>query len=655
MKPILVLLTGLTLLAADSEIASLEKYTPAERRHWSFQPRKQIVPPAVSGTTNSIDAFIRARLQKDNLQPAPAADRETLIRRVTFDLHGLPPTPQEIQAFVSDASPDAYTKLIDRLLASPRYGEHWGRHWLDVVRFAESDGFEYDTHRHDAWRYRDYVIHSFNIDKPYTQFIHEQLAGDEMNPRNEVMRIASGYNRLGPLRKNAGNQEVASSRNEVLTEMTNIVGASLLGVTLGCARCHDHKFDPIRHTDYYRMQGYFSATFDEDVPLTSEEVRAEWKKKTDTLTAEIKEMQQQMKKLTGSAKEEMGKKVKATEAKLPAPLPSLFSTANDYEKATPIHVLARGEYTNKGAKVGMRPLGVLLPPDTPELPSDTQNPRMKLADWISDPENPLTARVMVNRIWGYHFGRGIVATPNDFGRMGTRPSHPELLDWLANQFVEGGWKVKPIHRMILMSETYRQSSESPIEDTAMTKDAENKLLWKFNRRRLEAEEIRDASLTVAGRLNEKAGGPSIIVPIDPDLTNFLYKPSQWAVTADAKEHNRRSVYLFQKRNLRLPFMEVFDSPDLQISCPRREQSTHAPQALELLNGDFANAMADSFAKRLEQEAKDNNTRIDLAYLLATGRHPATKEKAIAQQFLASGSLREFALAILNLNSFLYVN
>lgn len=656
MKQIVALLAVCSLVAANNEsVASLEKYTPTERRHWSFQPRKNVSPPTVAGARNPIDAFILDRLAKEGLQPAPPVDRVTLIRRVTFDLHGLPPTPEEVRAFVNDKSPDAYERVIDRLLASPRYGEQWGRHWLDVVRFAETDGFEYDTHRTDAWRFRDYVVHSFNTDKRYDEFIREQLAGDELNPKNEVMRIASGYNRLGPLRKNAGNQEVASSRNEVLTEMTNIVGASLLGVTLGCARCHDHKFDPIRHTDYYRMQAYFAATHDQDVPLTSPEEQSAWKAKTDQINKEMKALQKQMKGLEGEPKVQMEKKIKDAEAKLPPPLPALFSVSDDMSKATAIHVLARGDYQNKGAKVGMRPLGVLLPDSSPELPLATEQPRAKLATWITDPANPLTARVMANRIWHYHFGRGIVATPNDFGRMGARPSHPELLDWLANQFIESGWRLKPIHRIILLSATYRQSGSSPIESTAVAKDADNKLLWKFNRRRLDAEEIRDASLAVAGRLNAKTGGPSIIVPIDPELTNFLYKPSQWAVTKDLAEHDRRSIYLIQKRNLRLPFMEVFDSPDLQISCPRREQSTHAPQALELLNGDFSNAMAEALAKRLAAERKTNIARIDLAYQLATGRGPSPKERKIAQQYLVRGSLREFSLAILNLNSFLYVN
>jgi hypothetical protein len=301
----------------------------------------------------------------------------------------------------------------------------------------------------------------------------------------------------------------------------------------------------------------------------------------------------------------------------------------------------------------MRPLGVLLPDGAPELQTD--KPRTTLAEWIVDPEHPLTARVAVNRIWQYHFGSGIVATPNDFGRMGGRPSHPELLDYLANRFVEGGWHWKPIHREILLSSAYQQSGTSPLAAVAREKDPDNKLLWHFSRRRLESEELRDAMLSVAGVLNDKQGGPSIIVPVDKELTNLLYKPSQWAVTPDVKEHDRRSIYLMAKRNLRLPFMEVFDSPDLQISCARREQSTHAPQALELLNGDLSNRLADSFAERLEKEAGPGKAKqVDLAYRLATGRPPSEKEQRIAIDFLKQQPLREFALAVLNLNKFIYV-
>ena len=667
MKPVVAVLTATALLAAPPETtAPAEKYTTAERKHWSFQPRNDVQPPEFTAPADRgwiktpVDAFILAGLQKSGLKPAPPADRATLLRRVTFDLHGLPPTPQEIDAFVRDKSPNAWEKVIDRLLDSPRYGEQWGRHWLDVVRFAESDGFEYDTHRNDAWRYRDYVLHSFTIDKPYDQFIREQLAGDEINPKNEVLRVASGFNRLGALRKNAGNQEVASSRNEVLTEMTNIVGASMLGVTLGCARCHDHKFDPIRHTDYYRIQGYFAQTFENDVALATPEEQQSWKAITDPLQKEMKDLQKKMAKVDDAEKPQYQKQIDALEDKMPAPLPALYSVADNPEKVSPIHVLARGDYQNKGAKVGMRPLGVLLPDTAPELPTETAQPRTKLADWIADPANPLTARVMANRAWLYHFGRGIVATPNDFGRMGSRPSNPALLDYLANSFVAGGWHLKPLHKLILLSSTYQQSSTSPIEAAASAKDADNKLLWKFSRRRLEAEEMRDSMLAVSGVINAKAGGPSIIVPVEPEMIKLLYKPSQWAITKDASEHDRRSVYLMQKRNLRVPFMEVFDAPDLQISCPRREQSTHAPQALELLNGDLSNRLATSLAARLSTEAKTNTARIDLAWRLAAGRLPNPAERALAAKYLAVNSkdpnaLREFALAVFNLNAFLYVN
>jgi hypothetical protein len=638
--------------------AGLEKYTPAERRHWSFQKRATPEVPkfqdakAKAWVRTPIDAFVLSKLREAGLQPAPQASRNTFIRRVTFDLTGLPPTPAEIAAFTRDTSPHAYEKLIDRLLTSPRYGERWAQHWLDVVRFAETDGFEYDTHRPDAWRYRDYVIRSFNADKPYNQFLREQLAGDEIAPENEEMRIASGFHRLGPLRKNAGNQEVASSRNEVLTEMTNVVGSALLGVTLGCARCHDHKFDPIRHTDYYRMQAFFATTHENDVPLASAEEQAEWKAKNQQVQAEMKKLRGQMKNLKGDALVQMEKKLKDVEAKVPDPLPALYSVANDAAKATPIHVLARGDYANKGEKVGARPLGVLLPDNAAEW--NPAKPRTQLADWILTDDHPLTARVIVNRIWQYHFGRGIVATPNDFGRMGQRPTHPELLDYLANRFVENGWRWKPLHREILLSSAYRQASQSSFAKVAEEKDPENKLLWKFSRRRLEAEEIRDAMLAVAGALSTKEGGPSIIVPVDRELTALLYKPSQWAITPDASEHNRRSVYLLAKRNLRLPFMEAFDAPDLQISCARRESSTHAPQALELLNGDLSNRLAGALAARLDREAPTPARQVDLAYRLAAGRSPSVKEKQLALEYLKNQPLREFALAVLNLNSFLYV-
>jgi hypothetical protein len=640
----------------------LEKYTPAEHRHWSFQKRAHPDVPQFSDPSDKawaktpIDAFILSRLKKESLRPAPKASKSTLIRRAYFDLTGLPPTPQEIDAFVRDKSPDGWAKLVDKLLTSPEYGEKWGNHWLDVVRFGETDGFEYDTFRNDAWRYRDYVIQAFNSDKPYDQFIREQLAGDEIDPKNEITRTAAGFQRLGAVRKNAGNQAVASSRNETLTEMTNIVGSALLGVTLGCARCHNHKFDPFRHTDYYRIQAYFAGTFENDVSLATPGQQSAWNAKNEEHEKEMKALRDQMKELKGPALEKMQAKLAEMKDNPPPPLPAIFSVADDPSKATPIYTLARGDANNKGQQVGPRPLGILLPEDVPELPKDATKPRLQLANWVVDSENPLTARVIVNRIWEYHFGQGIVGTPNDFGRMGLRPTHPELLDFLANQFVDTGWHFKSMHRMILMSSTYQQDSTGPEEKTAEEKDGDDKLLWKFPRRRLEAEEIRDAALQVAGKLNLKMGGPSVIVPIDQELVNLLYKPSQWTVTPDETDHYRRSIYLLHKRNLRLPFMEVFDGPDFQISCPRREMSTHPPQALELLNGDFSNQMADALADRLVKEAgKDHAKQVDLAYRLAAGRAPSLKEKQLAVAFLQKQPLREFALAVFNLNAFLYVN
>ncbi len=663
MKPLALLLAaGSFALAAEIPVAPLGTYKPVERRFWAFQPRKDVPVPASANkwVKTPIDAFILRNLNKAELQPAPEADRLTLIRRITYDLHGVPPTPEEIEAFVKDKSPNAWVKVVDRLLASEKYGEQWGRHWLDVVRFAETDGYEYDTHRPDAYRYRDYVVRSFNTDKPYDAFVKEQLAGDEMDPANEEYLIASGFNRLGPLRKNVGNQKVAGSRNEILTEMTNIVGAAYLGVTVGCARCHDHKFDPFRQSDYYRMMGYFAQTQPHDLVQASEQEQAAWKEKAAPVQKQIAELQLKMKTAPETEKNGLAMQLDDLEDKLPAPLRAVYAVSDDAKNATPIEVLFHGDYLQPTAKVGARPLGILLPEGAPEKPVEQQNPRLELANWIADPANPLTARVMVNRVWEYHFGRGIVSTPNDFGRMGGKPSDPELLDYLANQFVAGGWKLKPLHRMILLSSSYRQASDSPMEKAAMEKDSENALLWKFTRRRLEAEEIRDSMLAISGRLNPKAGGPSVLVPIDQDLVKMLKRPQYWVTTRDKAEYDRRSIYMIYKRNLQLPFMGVFDAPDSLLSCPRREQATHAPQALEMTNGATSNQLAEVFAERLRTEAKTNPARVERAWRLAVGRPPTPKEKALALEFLATDSgnplaLKELALDIFNLNAFLYVN
>ena len=650
------MILGVSALVAGSG----ESYTTAERRHWAFQPRSTPAIPQI-GTSQAIDAFILAALHKAGLQPAPPASRRTLIRRVYYDLTGLPPTPEAVAQFVRDPAPDAWAKLVDRLLDSPEYAERSAQHWLDVVRYAESDGFEYDTHRSDMWRYRDYVIRSFQQDKPYDQFLREQLAGDEMStgstvPEKDDLLIASSFNRLGPLRKNAGNQDAAYNRNEVLVEMTNVVGSGFLGVTLGCARCHDHKFDPIRQKDYYRIQAFFSTTQQKDIPLYNPEEEAAWKKKKSAVEAEVAKLTQSLPKLDGPERAAIEKQLQAKELEPPEPLPALNVVEDDPKQFIPVHVLARGNSGAPQDKVSPRALGVLLPDGAPELADDTPKPRLVLANWIADPNNPLTARVMVNRIWQHHFSRGIVETPNDFGRMGSRPSHPELLDWLANQFVAGGFRIKPIHRMILLSRAYQQDYLPSAPAVAKEKDPEDKLLWSFPRRRLEAEELRDSILSVSGKYNPQKGGPSVIVPIEQELVRLIYKPSQWAVNPDTNQFYRRSIYLFEKRNLRLPFLEVFDSPDRLLSCARREASTHAPQALELMNGTFTHEMSAAFAERLRREAGPSAARqVDRAYQLAVGRPPSPAERQTALQFLKDNPAGEFSLAMFLINDFLYVN
>ncbi|MBC7819697.1 MAG: PSD1 domain-containing protein [Planctomycetaceae bacterium] len=616
----------------DAEDSKFEE----ARRHWAFQPiRKPTVPGG---------ADFKLQIANFKLQIGNEADKRTLIRRVTFDLIGLPPTPEEVEAFVGDESAEAYEKVVDRLLGSRHFGEKAAQQWLDVVRFAETEGYEYDRHIPDAWRYRDYVIDSFNKDKPFDRFLTEQLAGDEIAPENRECLTASIFHRLGPVRRNAGNTDIALSRNEVLTERTDILGAAILGLTVGCARCHNHKLEPITQKDYYRLQAYLAATEEHNLVLASTDEQQAWEAETKKVKDEIARVQKLIKDATNAAeKDRLMQQAEDLDDKLPAPLPTIPSTHNDFAKRTAIHVLKRGVWENKGEPVQPRPLSVLVADDTPELsPGETQ-PRTQLAKWLTSPNHPLTARVIVNRVWQQHFGVGLVKTANDFGLKGEKPSDPELLDWLAATLIDNGWRLKPLHRVMVLSAKY----------VAWTPSAEGGQATKP--RRLSAEEIRDAMLAVSGRLNPKAGGPSVIVPVDPDLVGLLYKPSQWAITADASEHDRRSVYLIAKRNLRLPFFENLDAPALQTSCARRESSTHPPQALELLNGTLANDLALAFAKRLEKDCDSDRERIiDSAFRLALGRPPTTKERERSLAFLREQPLSEFALAMFNLNEFVYI-
>ena len=641
------------------------EYSDSERSFWSFQPRSVAVPPAAhSGwARTAIDAFVLKRLEDEGLRPAPVADRATLARRVHFDVTGLPPTPSEVAAFVEDRAPGAWERLLDRLLASPRFGERWAQRWLDVVRYAETEGFEYDRYLPGLWRYRDYVIDSFNRDKQYDLFVKEQLAGDELargEPGEEANRellAAAGFHRLGPVRRNAGNQEVASSRNEVLTERTDIIGTAFLGLTVGCARCHDHMFDPIRQVDYYRLQAYFGPSREANVVFSGDATVEDWQKRTKEISTKMKALRAEIKLAEGEERQRLKAEHDELASQLPDPPPTLATVRNDRKNPTRVRLLVRGDHTKPGQPVDPRPLGVLLPEDAPTLPPDIADPRSRLSEWIVDPANPLTARVAVNRIWQGYFGRGIVDTPNDFGFMGGRPSHPELLDYMANELVSSGWSLKHIHRLILASAAYRQASRNPDwQRQAMEADAGNALVWRGPRRRLSAEELRDAMLAVSGELTFSYGGKSVMLPVEEPLVDLLYDPTQWRVPSDPAQHRRRSVYLIAKRNLRLPFMEVFDQPALLTSCATRETSTHAPQSLELLNGRISNEIAELFASRLERETGGNTAEtVRGAYLLALGRPPSRDEARIAGEFLATDGGREFALAMFNLNSFLYVN
>ncbi len=638
--------------------ASMERM-PDPDNFWAFKPPQQKELPDVINAdwpANSIDLFILAKLEKNKLAPSAAVRKEELIRRATFDLLGLPPTPAEVNDFVQDKYPSAYERLVDRLLHSSHYGEKWGQLWLDVIRFSESEGFEYDRQLPGAWRFRDYVIRSFNEDKPFDQFIQEQIAGDEMDNPSDDAFTAAGFHRFGPVRRNAGNPEIALSRNEVLTERTDIIGSAFMGITMGCARCHDHKLDPVSQKDYYSLQAFVASTQEYNHFLVPQDVIHAWQTKTDSINEETLELKDRYKDIiSDEEKAQIQKRLAELKLQIPAQLPTILSTKNDPEKRTEIRILNRGVWEFKGELVQMRPPDILSKQNPLLLPPEEPRPRTALAEWLTSPDNPLTARVLVNRIWLNHFGNGIVNTPNDFGYNGERPSHPELLDYLALQLVENNWQIKNIHRQIMLSNTYRQSSRTTTSEHAEKIDPSNRLLWKFNRRRLQAEEIRDALLAVSGRLNKEMYGESIILPVEEEMVNLLYDPKQWAVTKDQRQQDRRSVYLIAKRNLRLPFMETFDQPTLQNSCGRRESSTHAPQALELLNGDIANDLAVAFAQRLQSETNNlAQAQIEKAWMLIAGRPPAEQELELAKRFLKNHPLREFTLAMFNLNDFLYV-
>jgi hypothetical protein len=709
-----LLTVTLSFSAADKEAAFIGN----RGSYWAFQKVSQPPVPPVSDAwvRNPIDAFIREGLQAKQLQPSPPLDKASLLRRLTLDLIGLPPTPAEVTAFLADRSPGAYEKVVDRLLASPHYGERWGLKWLDVVRYADTNGFELDQDRPHAWRYRDYVIQSFNEDKPYNRFIEEQIAGDEMFPGDKNALIAAGFARAGSEHVVSGNIDPDVSRQEVLTEIATSVGQTFLGMTINCARCHNHKFDPILQADFYRMQAIFGAAKGKEVDIATDAEKAAWKIADEAYQARLKPVSEALEKLAAPYKEKieadrlaqiepqlrdaynipkdkrtpeqeklasnakdqieptwdivvaaMTPEDKAKRAELrvklhqiemtePDPLPQAYTYVNTGEPAPQSYTLRLGDPKNPIDPV--EPGVPRVVRANYQIPQEPVGRRTALARWLASPDNPLTARVMVNRIWQFRMGNGIIRTPNDFGLMGDRPSNKALLDWLAAEFMTKGWSVKTLDRLIVTSNTYRQVSTPSAPGAAA--DPDNRLLWRMNRKRLEGEILRDEILSVTGSLNPRLGGRPVRIPIEPEVYDLIFTEHErdglWPVNPDKTVQDRRSIYLYNKRSVRLPLLSAYDQPDDITSCPVRGTSTHALQALSLLNSDFMQEQSQAFAARLQRDCKGaKSCEIRTGWNLALARPPKPAETQLAQGFLAKGgSLTDMCLALLNRNEFVYV-
>jgi mono/diheme cytochrome c family protein len=694
-----------------------KEITAEHRQYWAFvkpiRPEIPTIQNPKSKIQNPIDAFVLAELRKKNLSPAPPADKATLLRRVTFDLTGLPPTPDELKAFLADNSAHAYEKVVDRLLASPGYGERWAQHWLDVVRFAETNGFELDADRPQAWRYRDWVVNALNADKPYDRFLHEQIAGDEIDPTNFDAQVATGFLRAGPQHVVAGNLDKAELRQEYLTETMLGLGSGVLGLTVGCARCHDHKFDPILQSDFYKLQAFFAATDNTDFSNASDAEKEAYKTALKPHEDKLKAIKDQLKaiekpfveklqaekrsklepqylqaldtpkdKRTDAQKEiakyaeaklsvkyeellmVMPEEVKKPRAALrrqmhdldweaPTPLPKALAVADRLDPVPAMYVFRGGEVHSPTREVKPNFPKVLLPRDAPEQTAisavgKSTGRRTALAKWLTSPDNPLTARVMVNRLWHHHFGRGLVATPNDFGRNGAGVTNQPLLDWLAVEFMNANWglrnadsnpkskiqnpkwSLKYMHRLMVTSATYQQSS---IPHSAIP----NPQFHGANRQRLDSEALRDAILAAAGTLNEQRGGPSIRVPVEPEVVENVFTEGEpdnlWPTHPDVRQHTRRSLYLLRKRNVRLPMLVAFDTPDLMSVCGARNVSVHSLQALTMLNSDFMQEQSKALATRLFREANNERQRIARLYELTLGRAPRADEYRATQTFL----------------------
>jgi len=639
----------------------------AGKQFWAFQPR-QIVPLPNAGDTawaqTPIDRFILAKLAENSLEPAPLTDRRTLIRRATFDLIGLPPTTEEIDAFLADDSPEAFSHVVDRLLSSARYGERWGRHWLDVVRYADSNGLDENIAHGNAWRYRDYVIAALNSDKPYDTFVMEQLAGDQLSAADEAIRhehlIATGYLSLGP--KVLAEVDEAKMEMDIVDEQIDTVGRTFLALTLGCARCHDHKFDPIPTKDYYALAGIFKSTktmesftkiarWNENMIATAEQTKAK-EQHDQKIAAQKATIADYMKRANETLLKSLG-----ADAKLPKEPESQYEPATKTElkslrdrlaelqaaavelptamgvvdaEVTDVAIHVRGSHLTLGKPAPRGVPTVLVSTRSPTMQSpkmtSKQSGRLELARWLTSPDHPLTSRVIVNRIWRWHFGHGLVRSTENFGKLGSRPSHPALLDWLSQQFIDSGWSIKQLHRTIMLSSTYQMSSRH--DPVAAAVDPENQLLWRAHVRRLEAESIRDSLLAVAGLADFSMGGSMLHV----GNRKFLFDHTSKDETN--YDTRRRSVYLPVIRNHLYDGFQLFDYSDASVPNGNRTTSTVAPQALFLMNGELAADAAAGLARRLPDRGDvDDQTRIARLYALTLGRAPTTAEQQQATNFL----------------------
>jgi hypothetical protein len=670
----LALLLMLVALAGISARAADEGET-----WWSLKPLVKPVPPATDRAGQGgwsrcpIDQFILAKLHEKHMQPSIKVDKRTLLRRVTFDLIGLPSTPEETDAFLKDDSPDAYEKVVDHLLASPHYGERWARHWMDIAHYAETHGHDQDRPRPNAWPYRDYLIRSFNSDKPYARFVQEQLAGDVLWPHDADAITAMGFLATGPwdesslrdIRDDTIDRQIARYIDR--DDMVTTAMSTFVSSTVHCARCHDHKFDPITQQDYYALQAVFAGVDKAEHEFDVDPVVAAKRKQL----GELKTRVTPLRNIALLAPRTPAAIVSVAEigidrqlAALP-PIRVVYSATSDFKpdgsfkpsgKPRDVHMLKRGDINKPGPEAKPGALECVSGLEARFKLADPTNEgsrRVALARWVSDPRNPHTWRSIVNRVWHYHFGRGIVDTPNDFGHMGTQPTHPELLDWLAVSFQEHDGSLKWLHKLIVTSAVYRQSSRHDPRYAAI--DGDNRYLWRMNRTRLDAEEVRDAVLLATGKLDRTMGGPSVkqfnmspgihVTPV-VDYTNF---------DVDRPENYRRSVYRFVFRTLPDPLMEALDCPDSSQLTPARTVSVTPLQALAMLNNKFMVRMSEHLAARVAKEATDTPAQIGAVYRFALGRDPTSKERTLLTEYALKHGLANACRVILNSNELMFVN